>query len=262
MKNPPSLLSRLSIFPALRLIVGLMCVAVSGCTSSAYERERFTSDYVRVVHSSEHCKDVDRAPTTEFQKADLVRISDHGIGRFVATRTGWEVIARQLAAELDADLALVRPCDGEYSFKHVQIEVWRTRGFKPTAREEYSSDSGALMTPSQSTYGSQLKDIFGCFEQARVTSGPISPDNKERLGLIDATEFFASGRYFSGSPRVDNYFRPTRMGDLRLSMIYSDREKAAWAANLYRELPSDEKQRFAERYLICLLDRGYGWWPV
>ena len=65
-----------------------------------------------------------------------------------------------------------------------------------------------------------------------------------------------------GYARVDKHLRPTRKGDLRLSMIYTDLGKAAQAASLYERLLPDEKQRFAKRYLICLLDRGYSLWPV
>jgi hypothetical protein len=251
---------RKTIARALRVVLLFALASISGC-ASLYENEWFAADHVRVIHSEEpkrHCNDSKQSVQSEVPNANHILSMVRGIGRLAATKTVWEIEARQLAAELDADIALVRPCDGErLEFEYAQIEVWRTRGFRPIVREEYSSDSGALMAPSQSTYGSRLEDIFGCFEQARVTKGPISPDNKKRLGHVDATEFFSSGIYFPGYARVDNYFRPTRTGDLRLSMIYSDRARADWASNVYWELSSDEKQRFAERYLICLLDRGY-----
>ena len=262
MNNPSPLLSRRSTAHTFSLILGLLCATVSGCVSLGYERELFPSDNVRVIHSEKHCKDVGQSVSTQFPNADRIEIFDIGIGLLVATRTAWEVIARQLAAELDADLSLVRPCDGEDSFQYAQIEVWRTRGFKPIVKEEYRPESGTLMAPSQTTYSDRLKNIFECFEQARVTSSPITPESKKRLGHVDATQFFSPGPYFDGYARVDKYFRPTRAGELSLAKIYSGRARAAWAAGIYRELSADERQPFAERYLICLLDRGYSWWSV
>lgn len=267
MKYKSSSPSRPSISLVRLWVVGTVCLTVSGCfVWTSYQREIFASDDVRVVHSAQQCNDADRSTATEFPNADLVKTADYGLGRLVATNTAWEVMARQLAVEFDADIALVKPCDGKRGaldpFEYAQIEVWRTRGFKPVVREEYRPDSGALIAPPQSTYGTRLEDIFGCLEQPGATSDPISPDNQNRLGHVDATEFFSSGRHFPGYARVDKHLRPTRRGDIRLSMIKKDRGRAAQAASLYEKLLPDEKQRFAERYLICLLDRGYSLWPA
>lgn len=221
-------------------------------------REWFASEYVRVVHSDWHCKDVDRSRAPPFANADFVESATIGIGGLGDKRADWEVIARSIAFERDGDLALVRPCDGDRSsMEFAQIEVWRTKGFTPKVQDDPFPESGTLMPPPKTTYGTRLQNIFECFEQTRVTRSPMTSENKQRLGSVDATEYFSSGRYFPGYARVDSYFRPTNTGDLRLSMLHLDRPKADWAANVYESLSREEKPRFAERYLGCLFDRGY-----
>lgn len=87
-------------------------MTVSGCALWA-DKERFPSGYVRVIHTEQHCKEVDRSMATQLPGADRVASADWGIGRLGPTRSNWEILARQLATELDADIAVVRPCDGE-----------------------------------------------------------------------------------------------------------------------------------------------------
>lgn len=263
MKNPSAVQSRWSTAPARALALILACAAISGCVSLAYEKEQFASEHVRVVHSERHCNEVDQSATPPFPNADSVGSMDIGLGRFVATRTAWEVLARQLAIERDGDLSLIMPCDGEgRALEVARIGVWRTRGFDPVVQNDDLPESGTLMAPPRTTYGARLQNIFDCLEQARVTRGPITSEKRQRLGSIDATEFFSPGPYFTGYARIDRNFRPTRTGELSLSMIHFDRAKADWAAGIYQSLSPKEKTPFAERYLACLLDRGYGWRPV
>ena len=253
-------LFRQSIAVALRVILGFACASISGCVSLAYETEMFATDHVRVVHSERHCKDVEQPVGSEVPNADLVLSRVDGIGYFVATKTAWEVRARQIAAELDADISLVRPCDGnEGGLRYAQIEIWRSRGFSPIVHEDLPPQGGALAAPPGATSGAQLQNIFDCLEQSRVVVTPLSAEDKARLGSVDATEFFSSGRYFSGYAKIDRYFRPTHSDSLSLSMILSDRSKADWEAGRYRALSPESKSRHAEQYLICLLDRGYSW---
>lgn len=241
----------------LGLILASACALLLGCGMLA-EREWFASEYVRVVHSDRHCKVVDFPGEPPFANADLVESATIGIGGLGDKRADWEVIARSIAFERDGDLALVRPCDGDpSSMEFAQIEVWRTSGFTPKVQDDPLPESGTLMPPPQTTYGRRLQNIFECFEQARVTKSTITSENKQKLGGVDVTEYFSSGRYFPGYARVDRYFRPTNTGDLRLSMLHLDRPKSAWAANVYENLSAEEKPLFAESYLGCLLDRGY-----
>ena len=122
-----------STAPALRVILSFACASISGCASHAYEKELFATGHVRVVHSEQHCEDIEQSDGFEVPNADLVLSRVDGIGYYVATKTAWEVRARQLAAELDADISRVRPCDGEGGgFQYAQIEVWRTRGSPST----------------------------------------------------------------------------------------------------------------------------------
>jgi hypothetical protein len=256
MKIPSSLQSFRST-NTFGLILVSASALLSGCGMLA-EREWFASEYVRVVHSDRYCKDVDRSEAPPFANADLVESATIGIGGLGDKRADWEVVARSIAFERDGDLALVRPCDGNHSpMEFAQIEVWRTRGFTPKVQDDPFPESGTLMPPPQTTYGTRLQNIFECFEQARVTRSPITSENKQQLGGIDATEYFSSGRYFSGYARVDRYFRPTNTGDLRLSVLHLDRPQSAWAANVYENLSPQEKPLFAESYLGCLFDRGY-----
>ena len=253
---------RLSTAPALGLILALIGTQLSGCGMLA-EREWFASEYVRGVHSDRHSRDVDQSAESPFVNADLVESATMGTGRLGHKRADWEVKARSMAFERDGDLALVRPCDGDdRRFEYAQIEVWRTRGFSPMVQDDPLPENGTLMPPPQTTYGKRLRNIFDCFEQARVMRGHITPENKQRLGNVDATEYFSPGPYFTGYARIDRYFRPTRTGDLRLSMIHFDREQADWAATIYKKLSPEERQPFAERYLGCLIDRGYGLRPA
>jgi len=258
MQKLSSLLTRRSFSPAICYLLVMTGAATPGCSFLGY-KEWFPSNNIRVIYTEQQCRDVDESATTRFENADHIYTTNWGISRFYSTNENWDIIARQLAAELDGDLTLISPCDkySRTSFENKQLDVWRTHGYKPQIVEEYRPDSGTLIPPSGSTNGSRLTDIFECFEQARVTTGPISPENMKRLENTNATEFFAPGPYFSAYMRVDKHFRPTRTGDLSLSMIYSDRAKAAWAADYYRKLPVDEKQLFADRHLLCLINRGY-----
>jgi hypothetical protein len=257
MKIPSSLQSFRST-NTFGLILASACALLSGCGMLA-EREWFASEHVRVAHSDRHCNDVGLSAASPFVNADLVESATIGIGGLGDKKTDWEVIARSIAFERDGDLALVRPCDGDRpSMEFAQIEVWRTRGFTPKVQDDPSPERGTLMPPPQTTYGTRLQNIFECFEQARVTRSPITSVNKKQLGAIDATEYFSSGGYFPGYARVDRYFRPTNTGDLRLSMLHLDRPQSAWAANVYENLSQEEKPLFAESYLGCLFDRGYG----
>ena len=255
-----ALLFSQSIAPALRVILGFACASISGCASLAYEKELFATDHVRVVHSERHCRDVEQSGQSEVLNADLVLSRVDGIGYFVATKTAWEVRARQLAAELDADVSLVRPCDGKADgFRYAQIEIWRSRGFSSIVHEDLPPQAGTLAAPRGASNGARLQNIFDCLEQSRAVVTPISAEGKARLGSVDATEFFSSGRYFPGYAKIDSYFRPTRSDSLRLSMILSDPSKADWEAGRYRALSPGSKSRHAQQYLICLLDRGYSW---
>lgn len=255
-------LFRQTIATALRVTLGFVCLSISGCLSFAYEKDLFAIDHVRIVYSERHCKAAGQSIGPEVPNADLVLSEVHGLGYFVATKTAWEVHARQLAAELDGDISLVRPCDdpfpGEvWGFQYAQTEVWRTRGFSPIVHEEPPPKGVTLAAPPQTTYGNRLQNIFDCLEQARVVVTPLSAENIIRLGSLNATEFFSSGRYFPGYAKIDRNFRPTRTDELKLSMIVSDRPRADWAAGRY--LAANSRSRFAEQYLICLLDRGYRW---
>lgn len=250
-----------SIAPALRVILGLACASISGCASlQGYETDRFATDHVRVIHSERHCKDVEQSGQPEVANADLVLSGVRGIGYFVATKTAWEVLARQLAAELDADVSLVRPCDGKGGgFRYAQIEIWRSRAFSPVVHEDLPPQGGTLAAPLGATYGARLRNIFDCLEQSRVVVTPLSAESKARLGSVDATEFFSSGRHFPGYAKIDRHFRPTRSDSLALSMILFDRSKADREANRHSALSPEGKSRHAQQYLICLLDRGYSW---
>ena len=261
--NPSLLLSRLSGITVLGLMLGLACLMVSGCGSvgpkTVGQRELVPPDHVHIEYSDRHCRDVDKAASLSFANADYIESTVWGASVLLSlhgSEWGWK--ARQLAVERDADLSLIRPCDGEGFFKYAQIEVWRTRGFTPPMlQDKPRPESGTLMAPSGSTYGIRLQNIFECFEQARVTSGAITTENKQRLGNIDATDLFTPGPTFEGYARIDKYYRPTRTGRLSLSGILFDRPKADWAAWIYQKLSPNEKSDFAERYLVCLLNRGY-----
>jgi len=259
MKISSSLQTFRSTGNAFCLMLGLLFAQISGCGLLA-ERERFASEYVRVVHSDRHCKDVEQSVALPFVNTDLVDSVVIGLAGPGDLRTDWEVIARSVAFERDGDIAIIRPCDGADQFKYAQIEVWRTRGFSPRVQDDPLPESGTLMPPPQTTYGTRLQIIFECFEKSRVSRGPITPENRKRIGSVDATEYFASGRYFAGYARVDRYFRPTNTGELRLSMLHLDRPRSAWAASIYQKLSPDEKRLFAEQYLGCLFDRGYSLW--
>jgi hypothetical protein len=255
MKTPPSLQSCRST-KAFGVFLASAIAMLSGCGMLA-QQEWFASEYVRVVHSDRHCKDLDESAAPPFGDADLVESAL--IGEGILSGADWEAIARSIAFERDGDLAVVKPCNGNRSIVEelAQIEVWRTRGFTPKVQDDPLPESGALMPPPQTTYGTRLQNIFECFEQAHTMRGPVSTENRQRLGNIDATGYFSSGRYFPGYARVDKYFRPTNTGDLRLSMLRLDRPRSDRAANIYQSLSPEEKQSFAERYLECLFDRGY-----
>jgi hypothetical protein len=254
---------RQSITQALRVILGFACASLSGCLSLGYEEDRFATSHVLVVHSERHCKDVKQSDGSEFPDADFVGSRVDGIGRLAATRTAWEVHARQLAAERDADISLVRLCDGKkLAFQYSQVQMWRTRGFNPTVYKESPPQAGTLVPPPGATYGARLQNIFECFEKARVSHDRISTENEARLAKVRPTEFFSSGRYFPGYAKVDKYYRPTRVGELGLSMILSDRSKADWAASIYLALSPEGRSLLAGHYMICLFDRGYSAYAI
>lgn len=234
----------------------VLFAATAGCALSGYETDSFEVANVHVVHSRQHCSD----GAYSVPDAELLDTLDLGIGRLVATDRAWEVMARQVAVELGGDLAVVSPCDGEpRTFEFAQLTVWRTPNFKPTTQEEALPQSGTLLAPSQTNSGEGLQNILDCLEESRDETNLLAPDDRERLGGVDATEFFSSDRYFPGYAKIDRYFRPTRTGDKRLSMINSGRAKADQSAMIYGKLSAEEKRHFAERYLVCLLNRGYSW---
>ena len=240
-------------------MLSLVYSMMSGCETVG-QKLLVPPDHVRLVHSELHCREADKVDPSPFVNADQVESAVIGASVLLSLHgSEWEWKARQLAVERDADLSLIRPCDGQGpGFKYAQIEVWRTRGFiPPTFQDEPRPESGTLMAPSSSTYGIRLQNIFECFEQARVTSGPITTENKQRLGNIEATDFFTPGPTFEGYARIDKYYRPTRTGRLSLSGILFDRAQADWVAWTYYKLAPNEKTDFAEHYLICLLGRGY-----
>lgn len=240
-------------------MLGLVCATLSGCAVLVGDEvNRFSTGHVRVIHSEKSCKEDDPLAANLLPNADRIESIDFGIGRF-SSKASWEVLAREVATERDADIALIRPCDGEnWGLQYAQIEVWRTRGFDPIVQDEAPAENGTLMAPSRTSYGTRLQDIFECFEQARVTYGPVAPEGRRRLGNIVATDYFSTGPYFPGYMRVDRFYRPARSGDLSLTMVHADhRFKADWAAGIYHRLSPQEKLPFAERYLVCLLDRGY-----
>ncbi len=257
----PAFLFRKATALAVRVILGFTCASLSSCALLGYERDTFATDHVRVIHSERHCKAAEQSVGGEVPDAELVLSGVHGLGYLVATKTAWEVLARQLAAELDGDISLVRPCDGAsgHGFKYAQIQVWRTRGFSPIVHEELPPPGITLSAPSGATYGARLRDILDCLEKSLTVATPLSAENKARLAGVNATDFFSSERHFPGYANIDRHFRPTRSDSLRLSMIESNRGKADWAAGRYGAVSPDSRLRYAEQYLICLLDRGYSW---
>lgn len=253
----PARLHRKPIATALRVILVLAGAFMSGCLSMFYERELFATGDVQVVHSEQPCSADQHSAGSEVPNADLLRFDEIGLGYFVATQRAWEVHARQLATEVDGDIVSIRLCDGvRRGFKHAQLQVWRTRGFVPTVREPMLLPGVTLEAPPGATYGARLKNIFDCLEESHGDI-PLSAENKARLVGVDATRFFATGRYFPGYAKVDRYIRPTSEDALALSMIVSDRLRADHEARVYLSYPIDGRSLHAAKYLVCLLDRGY-----
>jgi hypothetical protein len=261
-----------SIAFARSVTLGLVCASLSGCGAlqASYETEHFATDDVRVVYSTAHsdwrCVDLEWSVESEVSNADRVTSSVDGLGTSVATVTAWTIKARQLAAELDGDISYVRLCEEDYPrllgmvkvFQFALLQVWRSKGFKPTVHEEPALQGITLAAPPGATYGARLLDIFECLEKSHGET-PLNTGNKARLGSADTTEFFTSGRYFPGYARIDRSFRPTRSGALSLSMIESNRFRAAHEAGVYLSYPPESRRLHADQYLICLLGRGYSW---
>ena len=257
-----------SVIPRCKVLVvavasGFAFTSLAGCgTLSGYETEWFAPADVRVIHSQRHCKDAAAPVEQEIADAELVLSRVEGLGSLVATRRAWELQARQLATELDADIAVVRPCEGEvreWQWEVAQTEVWRTRDYEPAVREEPPVPGATFSAPEGATYGARLQHLYTCLELAEAATAQASASNRARLSGVDATEFFSSGRYFPGYAKIDRYYRPTRGDERRLSMIVSRRSFADWAAGRYLSLPPEGRLHFAEHYLVCLLDRGYRW---
>lgn len=243
--------------------VGFAFASLAGCgTLSGYETEYFASADVRVIHSPRHCKDSAAAVEPEIVGAELVLSRVDGLGGLVATRRAWELRARQLATELDADVAVVRPCEfevREWQWEVAQTELWRTSGYAPSVQEAPPTPGVTLAAPEGSTYGARLQDLFDCLELAAAATPGSPASDRARLAGVDATEFFASDPYFPGYAEIDRHYRPTRGGGLRLSMIVSRRDLVDWAAGRYVAASPEDRVHYAEHYLVCLLDRGYRW---
>ena len=256
---------RLKLFPTNNeitsiLVLGLMTLANFGCALSGYEKDLFASDHVVVVHSKKHCNETVNLYESELANADLVFSRVDGLGRLVATNAAWEVQARQLATELDANYALIRPCDGDgAAWEYAQIQLFRDPAVNLHVLEEPSAAKGTLIASSQTSYGSRLKNIINCLKHSHANTSPLAIESKNRLDGFSAMDFFSSDAYFPGYAKLDKYFRPTNQDELRLSMVLSERSSAEYEARYYNDLTPEDKTHYAEQYLNCLLDRGYHW---
>ena len=253
------------------LVLGCVCLLHAGC-ATLYEKEWFATADVRVIHSERHCRDSATPAGSETAGAERVLSQDRGIGRLAASRTSWEVLARQLATENDGDRAVIRPCDGPAGLveESVQIEIWRTRGYTPRVVEEPPAPGIAFHAPPGASYGTRLKTIYGCLEEVAELPAPLSAGDRARLPGVDATEFFASDRHFPGYAKIDWHFRPSRASKPTwsdpqhvhargLSMTETRRDLAGWAARRYLDSAPQERRWYAERYLLCLIDHGFRW---
>jgi hypothetical protein len=238
---------------------------LTGCSilRDSYETERFSVGSVKVINPGHHCKDAKELRGLDVENAELVTSRVHGLGRFVATDTAWNVLARQLATEVDGDIAVIRPCGG----KHIasddrQVEIWRTRGYKPTVKEQPPTPGVTLGAPAGSSYGMRLNDVHSCLEHAQTRIAGLSANEQARLPKLNAVEFFSSGRHFAGYAKIDRHYRPTRSESetpnaMRLSMTLSRRSDADRSAEIFSSSTQQGQLLFAERYLGCLFSRGY-----
>lgn len=233
----------------------LCCAALYACAWSGYEADYFSTGHVRVLHQQNVCT----PQGDEVPDAELIYSGNIGLGRLVATRNAWEVYARQIAMESDADIALVSPCpdaSSSRSFEHAQISVWRSTDFTAPLNEPMPAPQTTLVPPPDTSYATRLNDIFACSTGASARAG-YTEGMSLILAEIDATEFFSSDWYFPGYARIDEHFRPTRSGSKATSMLSSQRQQADRSASSYLALSPPERARFARQYLSCLWGKGY-----
>jgi hypothetical protein len=261
--NPSASVTRGRNSAPMVVAAGFILASLAGCgTLSGYETEYFASADVRVIHSTRHCK-ADAVPgESEVPNADLVTSTVRGFGRLVASKRAWELQARQLATELDADIAVVRPCEfeaPEWPWEVTQTEIWRTRGYEPKVQEQDPAPGITFSAPDGASYGTRLQHLYTCLELAESASAQLSANERGRLPEADARDFFSSDPYFPGYAKIDRHYRPTRRDENRLSLIVSRRDFADQAAGRYVARAPEDRARFAEHYVVCLLDLGYRW---
>ncbi len=147
--------------------------------------------------------------------------------------------------------------------QYAQIQVWRTRGFSPIVQEEPPPQAGTLAAPLRATWCAVAK-LFDCLGQFRGSGHTAIGRKQSAPGWCRRDGIFSlPGRHFAGYAKIDRYYRPTRSDELgRLSMIQSDRIRADREAGRYHALSPNSRSRYAEQYLICLLDRGYSWQAI
>ncbi|HEY5790910.1 MAG TPA: hypothetical protein VIX81_09815, partial [Gammaproteobacteria bacterium] len=251
--NPRSRATRHGWLIASGLVVTCVTAWLAGCAVLGYEKAFFATADVRLVHSDIHCN----ATAAGLADAELVVSRLDGIGRLAATRAAWEFRARQLATELGGDVAVMRPCTGEYTaMEFKQIEVWRTQGYAPTVHEEPAPPGMTLTAPPGAGYATRLQHVDACLEHAYAARVPPPHAERARLPAGDLTAFFSSGRHFPGYAQLDRHYQPTRAigpslseplrDDVpRLSMTLARRDFADWAAGRYLALPPEGRAHFA-----------------
>jgi hypothetical protein len=135
------------------------------------------------------------------------------------------------------------------------IQVWRTREFTAPSNEPVPKAGTTSIPPPETTYAKRLDDIFDCLSSPSKQNPPIEQENP-LLADLDSLDFPSSDSYFRGYARIDAYFRPTRSGSKRTSMLVSERPRADQVAGSYLRLTPPERAQRAKQYISCLLERG------
>ncbi|RRJ82767.1 hypothetical protein [Aestuariirhabdus litorea] len=254
------MISARNVRPVHLRVAGLGCaLLLSGCLHSVYEKPLFAGgEGVEVVLMEQPCNRLDGVDEG-VDAAQLVLSRVDGLGRLVATDKAWEQRARQLAVEMDAQRALVKPCEGEglVGFEFAQIELWRTGVERPAVVDEPPAPEGTLQPPPHTRYGERLGILLDCLTQPGGDTAPFSATERARLDGLEARAYFSSDPHFTGYAKLDPYFRPAQESGLSLSMIVSARDRADREAARYRAGSTAQRTRYAEQYLLCLMERGY-----
>jgi hypothetical protein len=169
--------------------------------------------------------------------ADLVETKAIGFGHSTYNDSidRW---AKMFAYHNDADVVVVRPTRRRTLSREFRFEAWRTKGYKQKIQDDIPEPGSTLLPPPSTTYTTRYRNVDECVANARQSEFPsLTEEEKSFLSGRDTRAFVD----FSGTPKIDDRQRPRQFGMET------------------RALGPSVPKGATDRYVLCLMRRGYQW---